>query len=397
MFTKIRFEHFKCFKKLQLQLAPLTMLSGTNATGKSTILQSFALLHQTIAENERSKSLLLNGDLATLGAASDVIDKITGRRDFMIGLDSDTVECTWTLHAEDHFALSVPIKNITWREADAWQIIKTDYLENDTALMQCLLPLELFNNATHAKPFTDTIARLTYISSDRIGPQETYSKGSSGRHITVGLRGERTPWFLEYFADEKPIPDLLRKDAPPQLQRQTEAWMRHFFPGTRFVIQAVRNANLVTMGIRTSDATDFHRPQNVGYGLTHTLPILAACLGAKMNDLILIENPESHLHPSGQAEMGEFLAKCASAGLQIILETHSDHILNGIRRAVKKQVIKPDEVALHFFQPRPDIKSHQNKSQVISPLIDIAGNLSEWPENFFDQFDKDTNFLIGWG
>ena len=390
MINKIILEHFKCFKKLQLQLAPLTMLSGTNATGKSTTLQALALLYQTIAENEWSKTLLLNGDLATLGTASDVIDKITGRRKFSIGLQTDIVDCRWLMEAEDRFALSVPIKQIMWREADTWEQVTTE-VENEKVFIRNLLPVEIFYESEYAEEFIMSIARLTYITADRFGPHETYSVGSPTQHLTVGPKGERTPWFLEHFADQKPIPGLLRDDAPPQLKRQTEAWMRHFFPGTTFNIQPIRNTNLVTMGIRTNNATDFHRPQNVGYGLTHTLPILAACLGAKLGDLILIENPESHLHPSGQAEMGEFLAKCASAGLQIILETHSDHVLNGIRRAVKKQVIKSDDVTLHFFQSR------QKESQVITPLINENGDLSEWPENFFDQFDKDTSFLIGWG
>jgi len=90
--------------------------------------------------------------------------------------------------------------------------------------------------------------------------------------------------------------------------------------------------------------------------------------------------------------MGEFLALCANSGLQIILETHSDHILNGIRRALKKQLITPEQVAIHFFRPRED----EDDGVVISPLVDNLGNLSEWPDDFFDQFDKDSQFLLGW-
>src|SRR5260221_6265573 len=111
--------------------------------------------------------------------------------------------------------------------------------------------------------------------------------------------------------------------------------------------------NLLTLGIRPNDATDRLRPQNVGYGLSHVLPILTACLGAQTGALLLIENPESHLHPSGQSAMGEFLAQVASAGIQLIVETHSDHVLNGIRRAVKRGQLTPQDVAIHFFMPRP--------------------------------------------
>ena len=107
---------------------------------------------------------------------------------------------------------------------------------------------------------------------------------------------------------------------------------------------------------------------------------------------MLIENPEVHLHPAGQAHMGQLLAEAAHAGIQIIVETHSDHVLNGIRRSVKSERIRAEEVAIHFFRQRsPDY------SQVLSPTLDSSGNIDVWPEGFFDQFDKDMNYFAGWG
>jgi predicted ATPase len=89
--------------------------------------------------------------------------------------------------------------------------------------------------------------------------------------------------------------------------------------------------------------------------------------------------------------MGQFLATVANAGVQVIIETHSDHVLNGIRRAVKSSLILPEQVALHFFRPRCD-----EQSQVITPQVDETGNIDVWPEGFFDQFDKDMNHFAGW-
>lgn len=168
--------------------------------------------------------------------------------------------------------------------------------------------------------------------------------------------------------------------------------MGTFFPGCGLVVQQVPQANAVTLGLRTSDETDFHRPIHVGFGLTQVLPIIVAALSAEVGDIILIENPEVHLHPAGQALMGQFLADVANAGVQVIVETHSDHVLNGIRRAVRAKRITPEQVALHFFRPRSvDI------AQVISPQLDSSGNIDTWPEGFFDQFDKDMNHFAGWG
>lgn len=130
----------------------------------------------------------------------------------------------------------------------------------------------------------------------------------------------------------------------------------------------------------------------MGFGLTQVFPIIVAALSAKAGDILLVENPEVHLHPAGQALMGQFLSQVAGAGIQVIVETHSDHILNGVRRAVKSEGLPPNQVAIHFFRPR----TLEGGAQVISPQIDKTGNLDTWPDGFFDQFDKDMDFFAGW-
>ena len=181
-------------------------------------------------------------------------------------------------------------------------------------------------------------------------------------------------------------------DNPPTLLHQVEARMDEFFPGCSLEIQHIPQANVATLGLRTSPATDFHRPVHVGFGLTQVLPIIVAALSRKREDLLLIENPEVHLHPAGQAKMGWFLSQVASAGVQVMIETHSDHVLNGIRRSAKDRVISADRVHIHFFKDR-----NQEGEQVVSPIIDPAGNVDAWPSGFFDQFDKDLNYFAGWG
>lgn len=107
---------------------------------------------------------------------------------------------------------------------------------------------------------------------------------------------------------------------------------------------------------------------------------------------MLIENPEVHLHPAGQSLMGEFLSAAANAGVQIIVESHSDHILNGIRRSVKSKKINNEDVVLHYFQQR----SSPNP-QVISPSLSEDGTIDQWPDGFFDQYEIDLNYFAGWG
>ena len=114
---------------------------------------------------------------------------------------------------------------------------------------------------------------------------------------------------------------------------------------------------------------------------------------AAPGDLLLIENPEVHLHPAGQAKIGRLLARVAAAtGAQVILETHSDHVLNGVRRAVRERETRPDQVGLLFFRP-----PQEGLDQVVSPQLDVEGNIDHWPEGFFDQFEKDMSYFAGWG
>ena len=90
MLTRIDLRYFKCFDSLKLPLRPLTLLSGANASGKSSVMQALVLLHQTMREHEWSKRLMLNGSAIRLGTTSDVIDQLRGRRDCTIAvMDGD--------------------------------------------------------------------------------------------------------------------------------------------------------------------------------------------------------------------------------------------------------------------------------------------------------------------
>jgi predicted ATPase len=168
--------------------------------------------------------------------------------------------------------------------------------------------------------------------------------------------------------------------------------MGTFFPGFGLIVQQIPNTNSVSLGLRSSPETDHFRPVNVGFGLTQVLPIVVAALSAKPEDILLIENPEVHLHPAGQMLMGRFLAEVAHAGVQVVVETHSDHVLSGVRRIIKASQLKADRVAIHFFRPRSE-----GVTQVVSPSIDPSGSIDEWPDGFFDQFDQDASHFAGWG
>ena len=376
MLTQLDLRHFKCFELLHLPLRSLTLLAGTNASGKSSVLQALVLLHQTMREHEWSLCLMLNGASVQLGTVSDIVDKVYGRRECEFGLLDGEIPYQWTFTGDHSKKMSMAVK----------RVVVNDVLTDTPPQLRYLLPPDTTSS------LAERLKNLTYLTAERMGPREMYAMDDPQVAPVVGPSGEDAASVLYARRDEHVCEALALPDASNRsLLQQVEARMRTFFPGCRLEIQPVPYANAVTLGLRTSDDTDFHRPVHVGFGITQVLPIVIAALAAKPEDLLLIENPEVHLHPTGQAQMGQFLAKVSQSGVQVILETHSDHILNGVRRAVKAGVLSADQVSIHFFRPRSG-----DDAQVVSPILDSTGNIDAWPDGFFDQFDKDMNHFAGW-
>ena len=385
MISRIDLRHFKCFETLKLPVCPLTLLSGGNASGKSSVMQALVLLHQTMREHEWSSRLMLNGSTIRLGTVADVVDQVYGRRGFGIGLfDGDSAWFEWEFEGERD-EMSMPVER-----SRGETVTHGNWDTAESASLRYLLPLDASDH-----PLTEGLCRLTYLTAERLGPREYYPYDDPQLTPVVGPRGEYAVSVLHSGRDRQVLPELVDSSAPNTRFRQVEAWMASFFPGCVMAVEQVPHTNAVTLGIRVSSDTDFHRPVHSGFGLTQVLPIVVAALSANAGDVLLIENPEVHLHPAGQAAMGAFLAKLASAGVQVVLETHSDHVLNGIRRAVKRGTLCSESVALHFFKPRREDRDSR-EPQVQSPAINADGNIDSWPEGFFDQFDNDMNYFAGW-
>ena len=389
MLTRIDLQYFKCFDILKLPLRLLTLLSGANASGKSSVMQALVLLHQTMREHEWSSRLMLNGATVRLGTAAEVIDQVHGRRNWGIALlEGDAARFQWEFEGErDEMSMAVRRSRGEQDDGPGWDVGESTPFHR---LMPAGLP-----SPSSSHSLTNRLRGLTYLTAERLGPREYYLLDDPQLTPVVGPQGEYAVSVLYSGRDIPVLEKLLVQDVPPTRFRQVEARMGHFFPGCVLEIDQVPRANAATLGIRISGSTAFHRPVHTGFGLTQVLPIMVAALSANRDDLLLIENPEVHLHPAGQAAMGEFLAIVASAGVQVMIETHSDHVLNGIRRAVKNHTLPSEDVALHFFRPRrEDLPG--DKPQVQSPILDAAGNIDSWPQGFFDQFDRDMNYFAGW-
>lgn len=363
----LELEGYKCFDRLKVSLAQLTLFTGFNGAGKSTALQPLLLLAQAArlrvwGGQKLEGELPLNGEIVRLGSAGDVIragQSSNGNTRFTIGIDGELVTLNVIARAGDR---TLQVRNASEG------VPKTDFVER-------------FN-------------RLVHISAVRTGASDAFPipDRSIAQIADVGIDGRyASHWYHQMADTEVPPERCCGQTSGNTFRRQVDAWMSRLAPGANANVQAVPVASALALQFRLSDTGEWRRPANVGYGLTYAFPIIISLLAAKKGDIIVIDSPEAHLHPQAQSRMGQMLATFAAAGIQVLVETHSDHILNGVRLAVRDNVIKAEELGLLFFAG-----ASADGHGVTTPRVDNEGRLDEWPEGFFDQGDKDVSRLAGW-
>jgi predicted ATPase len=381
MIRSMNLINFKPFVNQFIQFKPLTLLSGLNSTGKSSVLQSLLLLRQSYQQGLLPKTgLALNGELVQIGTAKDALYE--GAQEDYISFDivwRNDIEGNWRFNYD--------------REVNVLNLASEPVAKE-------IYELSLFNKNFH------------YIQAERIGPRSSYpmsdfdvrEKGiiaSNGKYAAQFLIVNESKVILNSklshpnvktskkdFSDDPETKSLALID-------QVQAWMGEISPGTRIKINSNPDMDLISLQYlfeMGKEVSNPYRATNVGFGISYTLPIIVAVLASEPGTLILIENPEAHLHPKGQSKMGELLGLAASCGVQVVIETHSDHVLNGIRRTVHGGRLDPKDVQLHYFQRKE--KEGQAFTEVVSPRIDADGRIDKWPEGFFDQAEKDLLELL---
>ncbi|MGA1130647.1 MAG: AAA family ATPase [Prochlorotrichaceae cyanobacterium] len=365
MIESVELKNFKCFEAQTLNVGKLTLLAGLNSSGKSSFLQSLLLLRQSYYQGIfPDRGLALNGELVNIGTAKDALFE---------GAIEDKIDLkiTWTSQLEALWSFNYNSSS---------DVLKLESLPVSANIYQT----SLFNNAFH------------YLTAERLGPRPFFetSDFQVQQRKQIGTRGEYAAHFLSVYGYDS-IPHLSVLGHPEadssSLIEQVRAWMREISPGTRIETKLSPDMGLVNLQFFYG-LSNPRRATNVGFGITYTLPILLAILSSLTGTLLIVENPEAHLHPKGQAMMGTLLALAASCGVQVLIETHSDHVLNGIRLAVHGGKIKPEEICFHFFQRIE--KDNQALAQVVSPKIDRNGRIDRWPDGFFDEWDKSLDALL---
>jgi predicted ATPase len=386
---KFRILNFKAFRDQLLPMSPLTLLTGLNGSGKSSVLQALLLLRQSFDQGLLQKNrLALNGGLLRLGTRQDALFEGANFE----GAEEDPARIGFELTSY------LSGKSVLQR----WDFL---FASRDDRVSR-----EVSTERAPVEPVSVFGPGFRFLSAERIGPRLTYAMADNDLDsVGIGVQGE---WVAQYLAAAKEQPVSVVQCRHPEavadhLLNQTEAWMAEFSPGLRIEVEADPARDSVSLryrfetqrGIQRGERREIrrelsnsYRATNVGFGISYTLPVVVAILAAKPGDLILLEAPEAHLHPRGQSKLGQLLSRAASGGVQVIAETHSDHVMNGVRVAVHQGLISPDAAAFLYFQWDP--KAEEGTPTVRTVLMDKDGRVEEWPDGFFDEMDRSLETLL---
>ncbi len=249
--------------------------------------------------------------------------------------------------------------------------------------------------------------KFQYISASRISPESQFKKNTYGiENKQFGKSGEFVVSYIsevgkknfekDFNSRYKPLISMVHgeNDEILPLENQINYWLNSVAENVRLSIQKTTSTKYeLNYEFYNGESWDSHSASNSAFGLTYSLPIIASLLAATPGDIVILENPESDLHPQAQSKLGELIARCAKEGIQVIIETHSDHILNGIRLAISNEpsLISNEDVKIFYFYK----ETNDTFTSFIDVKIDEHGKMpiKELRANgitgFFDQIDND--------
>jgi len=374
MIRNVELNNFKSHKSTQLNFSNLTVLCGANGVGKSSALQVLLLLRESFFDKTPFDYLDLKSNPVSVGTANVALHQFSENDNLSFTISTD-IQCMNFI-----FQVNDPTKTLIPKLAHTLDISLLD-----------------------SEPLFGK--NCQFVSAARLGPQQSYPKNDMvvdvyNQMSVIEGKAEHFVHFMQRKKDMDVIDEICHSSEKfTDLFSQVTAWEREISYGINVIIQDIGSLGYeLRYQFNKSDGnkTDEFKASNVGFGLTYVMPVLVAVLTAPKDAILFIENPESHLHPNGQSKLTELICLAAQAGIQIILETHSDHIINGILVQCKNfeessKGIAKENVSIYHFDR--DEEKHCTIAKKVA--IEEDGRIRYAPKGFFDQFTIDRKRLMG--
>lgn len=339
MIHTLELNGFKSFLSDEIEFGQLTILSGLNSSGKSSVIQALTLLDRAA----KGLPVYLDGH----GSFTESYNRFAD--------EGISLKCTYDI--DSSIEITVGIEN--------------EKISNNVLTQSC-----------GESPFPEII----HIAADRFGPETSIPIHSYDDKL--GKRGENIIKSINANGD-KILSSLLRHEQSEgeTFEFNLKAWLKVVSPNADF------DSNIDTISDSSYSIFNGYRAKNVGFGLSYTLPVITALLLGSITPgcVVILENPEAHLHPRGQTEIARLIGLCVEAGVQIIIETHSDHLFDGIRLFAKNREGDSfsKKVKGYWFE-----LDHNANTEVETVNIDGNGRVNHWPKGMFDQFSINASQLL---
>lgn len=433
MIKHLNVKNFKAWENLDISFGNVTGIFGTNSSGKSSLLQMLLLLKQT--KNTPDRNIVLDfGDadkLINLGTYHDVIHKHEVERKLSWSLDwltsenikiSDPTKSSKSTLFEGHH---IKTQCESYLKGGALTVSSLAYQFSDHTFKICpkkesstefeLLPKRDSNSAFGFSRTTGRSWALpnpikTYLFPDQA---KTYYKNAGFLRVFEGeyealmdsiyyLGPLREPPKREYFwsgsypkgvgsRGERAVDAILAATMKGEkrnlggrthykpFQEIIAYWLKELGLIYSFKIEEIaENSNLYRTLVKKEAGASEVALTDVGFGVSQVLPVLVLLYSVPEKSIILLEQPEIHLHPAVQSQLADLMISVAKTRqVQIIVESHSEHLLRRFQRRVAEETITPKDLKLYFFNTVRGKAKHEELS------IDVFGHILNWPEHFF--------------
>lgn len=453
--TNLRLLNFKCFADSgDISLAPLTLIFGRNNTGKSSILQSLLLLRQSLDVPEYGPRLNLRGPLYPAGSYTDIVHQHRAKQAIEIRCRlhsspsqklhremAKRIDFTWLRTSR---LLKREIQSDLHMEfrSDEPQAPRLTRLEVRGEGVEPLLfhrgrgkggPYELRIGETNlhgerAAGFWFGVNRFFPVIEPQFGrPGPASEKRGESRFLadfsfqmletelhklrSVGAFRRQPDRRYEYqgrLPDDIDaiganvvnalIEDSTRRGHKGELLRSVNRWLAHVGGVRLMPLRRIsRTARIFEVRLRDTDSGRWANFADVGFGIGQAFPVFVEGLRTPPGGMFLVQEPEIHLHPDAQLAMADFLIDLANAGRQVIVETHSEHLLLRVRHRIvdtnggrrKKGALDRGSVSIVHVEKRRDGASRATRLE-----IDELGQIGKWPANFMEEATEERMAIL---
>ncbi len=401
MLKSISFDNFKCLSGTSFNFDKINVFTGYNGRGKSSVMQSILMLSQSLKKDDVNSFAYLhvNGVFVKLG---DFDELLSDTNQFNFSIDMKLVDSTeHSVHLSYELTDDYKVGKLSECSIDNQNYFDSassmspageeDKKEDSGDLRQ--LPIYLYNQFWQQN--------LHYVSADRKGPVRFVERTEIPEFFNVGSDGSNTINTISAYKEKVSREMNVRADDDTDYDLQTIVthWLNEIMHGGSVRVEgnARRDENsknkksaILKLDFDVKNDGNMYSSYNVGFGYSYVLSIIVTALIAKKNDIVIIENPEAHLHPEAQTRLTFLLSKLGARGVQVFIETHSEHVINGFRLSTLKSEyeLTNEDVRIFFFD-------HDFKK--IDLILEKTGRIPNWPNRFFDQYQTELAEIIRLG